>query len=329
MALKGYWGFVVRKITASLIILFAIISSTFVIFRMMPGDPVQLMFNDPRLSRQDMELLYERFGLTGSMWEQFVAYLRQLLLHGDLGMSFMQQRPVMDVLVSRIPQTVLLMVVAIIVALLIGISLGTIAGWRTGSRFDTAVITGALTMYGIPTFCMGIILLLVFGVYLKVFPIGGYSSPVSGLTGFAYLLDVARHLVLPALAVTLWYIGAYILITRNSIHDVLDQDYIVLARAKGLKESTVIRKHGLRNALLPVTTATGLYLAHALGGAVQAEVVFAWPGLGLLMYESIIRRDYPVLQGAFLVMGIVIIVANLLVDLVYGLLDPRIKVGGG
>lgn len=329
MTLKGYGGFVVRKITASLIIIFTMISTTFVLFRMMPGDPVKLMFNDPRLGKQDIELMYERFGLNGSLWEQFVAYIRQLLLHGDLGMSFVQLRPVMDVLASRIPQTLLLMLVAIILALLLGIWLGTMAGWRTGSKFDGAVITGALTTYAIPSFCMGIILLLVFAVYLRIFPVGGYSTPVSGLTGFAYFIDVARHLVLPSLSVALWYIGAYVLITRNSIIDVLDQDYITLARAKGLKESVVIRKHGLRNALLPVTTATGMYLAYALGGAVQAEVVFAWPGLGLLLYEAILSRDYPVLQGAFLVMAIVIIGANLVVDLVYGLLDPRIKVGGG
>ena len=329
MTLKGYWGFVVRKITASLIIVFTMISTTFVLFRMMPGDPVKLMFNDPRLGKQAIELMYERFGLTGSLWEQFVAYLGQLLLHGDLGMSFVQLRPVMDVLVSRIPQTLLLMLVAIILALLVGIWLGTMAGWRTGSKFDAAVITGALTTYAIPSFCMGIILLLVFAVYLKILPVGGYSAPVSGLTGFAHWRDVASHLVLPSLSVALWYIGAYVLITRNSIIDVLDQDYITLARAKGLKESVVIRKHGLRNALLPVTTATGMYLAYALGGAVQAEVVFAWPGLGLLLYESILSRDYPVLQGAFLVMAIVIVGANLVVDLIYGLLDPRIKVGGG
>jgi peptide/nickel transport system permease protein len=263
------------------------------------------------------------------LWEQFVAYLRQLFLYGDLGYSFARAVPVVELIAGRIPQTLLMVGTAILIAAVVGTILGAIAGWKTGTRFDSVIVSLSLGMYAVPTFVLGIILLLFFALYLGIFPLGGMTAIAAGLTGWAYWKDVLWHLVLPATSVLIWYVGAYVIVTRNSMQDVLDQDYITSARAKGIKESTILRRHALRNAILPVVTITGIHVAWAIAGVIQAETVFGWPGVGRLMYSSVMSRDYPVLQGLFLLFGVVLVLANLVVDLIYGYIDPRIKVGGG
>jgi peptide/nickel transport system permease protein len=175
---------------------------------------------------------------------------------------------------------------------------------------------------------VSLVLLVVFSYHIGIFPLAGMATPASGLTGLAYWRDVAWHMFLPALAVVIMYIGQYVLITRNAMQEVLDQDYILAARAKGIKESAILRRHALRNAILPVVTMTGINLAWAVAGSLQVEIVFSWPGIGRLMYEAILKRDYPILQGLFLVFAVAVVLANLAVDLIYGRLDPRIKVGG-
>ena len=305
------------------------ICANFVLFRMVPGDPVRMLFKDPRVPAETILAMYEKFGLTGTLWEQFVAYLRQLFLYGDLGYSFARAVPVVELIAGRIPQTLLMVGTAIIIAAVVGTILGAIAGWKTGTRFDSIIVSLSLGMYAVPTFVLGIILLLFFALYLGIFPLGGMTQIAAGLTGWAYWKDVLWHLVLPATSVLVWYVGAYVIITRNSMQDVLDQDYITSARAKGVKESTILRRHALRNAILPVVTITGVHVAWAIAGVIQAETVFGWPGVGRLMYSSVMSRDYPVLQGLFLLFGVVLVLANLVVDLIYGYIDPRIKVGGG
>ena len=329
MALKGFAGFAIRKASGAVITIFVIICANFLIFRLVPGDPIRLLFRDPRASAAAMAALRARFGLDGTLWDQFVAYLRQLFLHRDMGLSFVYGEPVWDVIAGRIPQTLLLVLIGLFIAGVVGTLLGAMAGWKTGTKFDSVVVSFSLSMYSIPTFAMGIILLMIFAVTLGLFPLGGMYTRGADLTGWAYVRDVARYLVLPTAAIIVWYLGQYVIITRSSMQDVLDQDYIAAARTKGLKESTVLRRHALRNAILPVVTITGLDLAFAIAGVIQVETVFRWPGIGRLMYESVLKRDYPVLQGLFLVFAVVIVLANLLVDLTYGYLDPRIKVGGG
>jgi len=326
--MKGYLGFAIRKISAAAITIFAVICVNFVIFRLVPGDPVRLLFSDPRASAAQIREMRERFGLDRPLFEQFLAYLRQLFLHGDMGMSFVHRRPVMEVIMGRVPQTLLLVLTALFIAVIVGTLLGALAGWRTGTRFDATVVSFSLAMYSIPTFALGIILLLVFALILGWFPLGGMYSVELSLTGWAHLRDVAWHLVLPAGSVVLWYIGEYVILTRSAMQDVLDQDYITAARAKGLKESVVLGRHALRNAILPVVTVTGMNIAFAVAGIIQAETVFRWPGIGRLMYESVVRRDYPVLQGLFVIFAVAVVLANLIVDLIYGYIDPRIKVGG-
>jgi len=235
----------------------------------------------------------------------------------------------MEVILDRVPQTLLLIVTALIIAVVLGTMLGAIAGWKSGTKFDSIIVTVSLGFYSIPTFILGIILMMIFAFALGLFPIGGMDTIGAGYTGWAYVGDVAWHMFLPCGAIVIWYIGEYVILTRSAMQDVLGQDYITLARAKGIKESTVLLRHALRNAILPVVTITGINLAFAVAGVIEAETVFRWPGVGRLLYDSVMSRDYPVLQGLFLIFAVVIVLANLAVDLIYGYIDPRIKVGGG
>jgi len=329
VASKGFAVFAIRKVLGAIFTIFIIVCFNFVLFRMVPGDPVRLMFRDPRVSAQRIQEMYERFGLTGSTWDQFVAYLRQLFLYGDLGESFARRAPVFEVIGDRVPQTLMLVLTALVVATLLGTLLGAIAGWKTGTKFDSIIISLSLGLYSIPIFVMGLIILLIFSFYLGIFPLGGMATIGAGLTGWAYWKDVLWHMFLPVCSIVVWYIGEYIIVTRNSMQDVLDQDYILAARAKGIKEAAILRRHALRNAILPVVTITGVNIAFAVAGVIEAETVFGWPGIGRLVYSSVMARDYPVLQGLFLVFAVAVVMANLFVDLIYGNIDPRIKVGGG
>jgi peptide/nickel transport system permease protein len=327
--MKGFVGFVIGKISAAVLTIFVIICANFAIFRVVPGDPVRLLFGDPRVGRHRIAEMRERFGLTGTLWDQFVAYLNRLFLHGDLGFSFVYRVPVMEVILDRVPQTLLLIVTALAIAVVLGTMLGAIAGWKTGTKFDSIIVTVSLGFYSIPTFILGIILMMIFAFGLGLFPIGGMDTIGAGYTGWAYVGDVAWHMFLPTCAIIIWYAGEYIIVTRNSMQDVLDQDYIISARAKGIKESAVLRVHALRNAILPVVTITGINVAFAISGVIEAETVFGWPGMGRLVYDSVMARDYPVLQGLFLIFAVIVVLANLAIDLIYGKIDPRVSVGGG
>jgi len=328
MPIRGYARFVFTKIFSAILTIFVIICVNFVLFRIVPGDPIRLLFRDPRMTLEQMALLRQQFGLDLPIGEQFVAYLRQLFLYGNLGISIFQGRTVTEIILDRLPSTLLLIVTAVVIAIILGTILGAISGWKTGSKLDAFLVSNSLASYSIPAFCVSIVLLVVFSYHLGIFPLAGMATPASGLTGLAYVRDVAWHMVLPAIAVAIMYIGQYVLITRNAMQDVLDQDYIISARAKGVKESVILRRHALRNAILPVVTMTGINLAWAVAGSLQVEIVFSWPGVGRLMYEAILKRDYPVLQGLFLAFAVAVVLANLVVDLIYGRLDPRIKVKG-
>jgi len=344
----GLKEFVVKKIIAAIITIFAIVSVNFVIFRMAPGDPVRMMFKDPRISGEQMQLIREKFGLDKPLWGQFIFYLKELS-HGELGLSFWQRRPVREVIAEKIPQTLLLVLTALAIAMISGTILGAtlllvltalaiamisgtilgaFSGWKRGTRVDSFILALSLTMYSIPAFSLGIILLLIFAYTLSIFPLGGMTTPASGLTGLGYWKDVLWHMCLPAFSIVMWYIGEYVLLTRSSMLDTLRKDYILTARAKGLKESTILINHALRNALLPVITITGVNIGFAVCGVIEVETVFSWPGIGRLVYDAVMKRDYPLLQGLFLVFAISVVLANLVIDLIYGYIDPRIKVGG-
>lgn len=328
MAARGFVNFAFKKLFAAVLTIIAITCVNFVIFRIAPGDPVRMMFRDPRVSAQQMQRVRERFGLDKPLGGQFAAYVKELA-RGNLGMSFWQKRPVLEVIADRVPQTLMLVLTSLVIAIIMGTSFGALAGWKSGSRFDSIIMSISLAVYSIPTFAMGLVLLLVFSFMLTVFPLGGMSTPASGFSGFRHFLDVLWHMVLPAVSIIFWYVGEYVLLTRSSMIDVLGKEYITTARAKGLKESAILRNHALRNALLPVVTMSGISFAFAIGGVIEAETVFSWPGVGRLVYDAVLKRDYPLLQGIFLIFAVSVVLMNLVVDLVYGYVDPRIKVGGG
>jgi len=322
----GLKRFVLRKVVAACLTIAVIICANFFIFRMAPGDPVRMMFRDPRVSAENLELMKQKFGLDKPIAGQFVAYVKNLA-HGDLGMSFSQRQPVVEVLASRLPYTVLLVVTALTFAIILGVALGAVAGWLSGSKFDTAILTASVTMYSVPTFALGIILLILFAYIFPIFPLGGIMTPASGYEGFELARDIGWHMFLPAISIVVWYVGEYVVLTRSSMVDVMEQEYITTARAKGLKKHRILKDHALRNALLPVITITGVNLAFATAGVIEAETVFSWPGVGRLAFDAVSQRDYPLLQGVFMLFAFAVVLANLAIDLIYGYIDPRITVG--
>jgi len=323
----GLKRFVLRKVVAAILTIAVIICANFFIFRMAPGDPVRMMFRDPRVSTESLEIMRHDFGLDKPLSGQFVAFIKNLA-QGDLGLSFSHRKPVVEVLAERLPNTLLLVGTALTFAILLGVLLGAVAGWRNGSKFDAFILTASVTMYSIPTFALGIVLLMVFAYAIPIFPLGGILTPASGYEGFEIVKDIGWHMFLPAFSIVIWYVGEYVILTRSSMMDAMGQEYITTAHAKGLRNFKILKDHALRNALLPVVTITGVNLAFAAAGVIEAETVFAWPGVGRLAYDAVSQRDYPLLQGVFMLFAFAIVLANLVIDLIYGYIDPRIKVGG-
>jgi peptide/nickel transport system permease protein len=245
---------------------------------------------------------------------------------GQFGTSITFQRPVADILAERILNTVILLAAATVLVVALGIGLGIVAAARRGSRLDNSIVTGALVFWSLPTFWTGLILIFVFGVFLHALPVSGISTPGSSFSSpLPAAVDLARHLVLPTITLALVDIGQFVLITRSSLVDVLTEDYILTAKAKGLSRRQVVWRHGVPNALLPVVTTTALYVGLTIGGAIQVETVFSWPGMGRLMYDAVLRRDYPILEATFFLFAVVVIAANLVSDLLYQVLDPRVR----
>jgi peptide/nickel transport system permease protein len=268
--------------------------------------------------------LTERFALDRSLGEQFVSYWGALF-RGDLGYSYSYNAPVAGVIFGRLPWTLLLAGLALFFATIFGILLGIESGWRRGGRFDRGALSGMVALGGFPDFFLGILLLLLFAVNLKILPLFGAEDAYSGLTGFARVADIIRHLILPLTALILARITAGYLLTRNTMVGVLKEPYILLARAKGLKPGTVKYRHAGRNSMLPVMTQTGIWMGMLVTGVLFIEVVFAYPGIGFLTYDALSFRDYPVLQGVLLVTAICVLGANFIVDMLYAKADPRVS----
>jgi peptide/nickel transport system permease protein len=331
-------SYIVRKIGFALVTLVAVAVFNFLLFRILPGDPVKLIIHSPRMTREAQERIRVSFGLDKPVWldlerleegdirgafdTQFTAYLRNLL-RGDLGISFKYRRDVSEMLRERVWRTVVLVLGGDLFAILIGMATGLVAAWRRGSRLDTSILVGALFSWGLPTFFLGIILLMLARGRL---PIAGMAEPgLKPADGLTYWLDVGKHLILPTVTMAIVYTSEYILIMRSSVMEVLSEDFVLTAKAKGLPTLRILRDHALKNAMLPMVTMIALTLGYTVGGAIQVETVFTWPGIGRLMYEAVQNRDYPVLQGAFLLLAVSVIIANLLADLLYSILDPRVK----
>jgi len=290
----------------------------------MPGDPAKTFA--PRGRNDDPAALLamrRRLGEGQPWYVKFGKYLNNLF-HGELETSYSQHQPVAQAIVERLWPTVMLSGTALIISAVIGMWLGARTGWRHGSRSDRFISGNALTWYSVPEWWLGLILIIAFASQsgLGIFPISGMSSPNSTLP---HWVDVAYHMVLPVTALSFVYVAEYLLIMRSSILDERYADYLQVARAKGLKEDLVLRKHALPNALLPSLTLIFLSLGFVVSGAITVETVFSWPGLGLLSYQALSGPDYPLLEGIFLVFSAAVIFMNLIADLLYPLIDPRVR----
>jgi peptide/nickel transport system permease protein len=332
-----------RKLGAALATVGFVLVLNFFLFRVLPGDPARAGVADPRLTEESVALLRARFGLDrpvvngieslhplrfGSLWvnpldTQLVRYFANLA-RGELGFSYHSNRPVAAILAERLASTVVLLAAGQLLALVLGVALGACAAARSGRRADRAALVAGLAAWSLPSFWLAMVLLF-FGAALFGLPLGGRATPALDAGALGRLADLARHLVLPTLTFTIVYFGEYLLVTRSALRDALAEDYVLVARAKGLARGAVLRRHALRGAALPIVTLVALNLGLVVAGAVQIEMVFSWPGLGLAMVEAVGRRDYPVLQGVFLLLSVSVVVANLLVELLYPRLDPRTR----
>lgn len=317
--------YLVRKILQLVALLFAVVTFNFVLFRVLPGDPIRLYARSGRLTPETIAQLRQLLGLDKPLWQQFVIYVKGLL-HGDMGFSLTYHRPVIDIVGERMVNTLLLLSFATVLVVGLGIFLGVVSAARRGSTFDSSTVISSLVLWSMPTFWVGMLLVFAFGVWFQLLPITGISTPLATYSSpLGPALDVGRHLILPTITLALVDIGQFVLITRSSLVDVLTEDFVTTAKAKGLSRRRVVWGHGVRNAMLPVVTASALYIGLVVGGAIQVETVFSWPGMGELTYEAVLRRDYPVLQACFLLFAITVIVANFLSDLLYRVLDPRVR----
>jgi len=319
--------YILSKAAQAIFTIAMLIVLNFVLFRMMPGSPERVLGRNPNVSAAALEATRERWGLDKPVLpDQFVSYL-SAMSQGDLGFSFVYRGlPVIDVLSDRIWPTVILFGVGEIIAIVIGVGLGAYSGWRRGGAVDHVGNSVSLVLYAMPYFLIGMMMLLIFAVYLGWFPAYGmFSTGAVFQDPLQQLLDFLHHLALPLATVALGLIGQYAIVMRSSIVDTLGEDYITTARAKGLTDTRVLRAHALPNAMLPMATLIAINLGYVVAGAITVEVVFAWPGLGTLTVDALTARDYPVLQGIFLLLSVSVVMANFLADIGYTLLDPRVK----
>jgi len=309
----------------SLLLILILILVNFLLIHLAPGDPVHLLAGQSG-DEKYYEVIRAKFGLNQPLTTQLGIYLWSVL-RGDLGYSLGYQQPVIGVIVARIPATLLLTISAVLVSSIAGVVLGVETARRENSLLDRSINGFALVGYSVPSFSVGHLLLIVFALRLGLFPTQNLSSATQELTGLGYGLDVLSHLVLPVTTLAIVYVAQIMRLTRTSMLNVLGENFVIAARAKGLSEGRVLYGHALRNALLPIVTVVGHDFGMLLSGAVLVETVFAWPGLGRLMLDALAMRDYPVLMGLFLMISVSVIVVNLIVDLTYSALDPRIRYG--
>jgi peptide/nickel transport system permease protein len=320
----GFPSFIAKKVVFAIFTILIIMTLNFVIFHLMPGDPIAMLADQIRLRPEQVQRLYELFGLGKPLWEQYVLYMSQTL-QGFLGYSYYTQHPVTQDIMDRLPNTLLLVGTSTILSIVIGMVIGIVAAAKRGSVIDIGAISFGFLGNSVPTFWLGLLLLLIFGVNLQWFPLRGTTSVPSPTDPIALVLDIMWHMTLPTLVLVIIQFGGFALVMRAAMMDVLTEDYITLARAKGVEERTVLYKHALRNAMLPMVTVIALAFGFTFSGALLTETVFSWYGLGRYIWDAILRQDFPALQGIFFIISVMVVAANLFADLVYGFLDPRVK----
>ncbi|MCL4447217.1 MAG: ABC transporter permease [Thermoplasmatales archaeon] len=313
-----------KRVLFAIVSVLVIISFDFFLFRLMPGNPILIDYRSPALTRQQIEALSKQFGLNLPIWEQYVLFMKNTF-EGNFGISIFYKQSVSSVLFPALYNSLILLLPATIIAIFLGIFTGKFAAWRRGSASDGVVTGTSMAIYSIPTFWLGGIFILI-AIKTHAFPVSGmYVTGAVYSSVFAQLSDLLDHLVLPLATLTLVLFGQFTIIMRNSLIDVLQEDYINFAKSKGASDRYILNKHAVPNAELPMISIIAVNLGLTVGGAILTEVVFSWPGIGFLIYSAINARDYPILQAAFVIIAIVIVLANIIADILYSYLDPRIR----
>jgi peptide/nickel transport system permease protein len=312
------------KILSALVTLFFVLVFNFFLFRVLPADPARNLARGTAMTATQMAAINKTFGIGLPLWQQFTNYFVQTF-HGNLGISFQYHLPVSQVIGHALWPTILLVGTSTVLSTVIGVWMGIRAGWKPGGTFDQVSTGINNTLYAMPDFWLGMVLLLAFSSKILIFPDAGMHSPVGTGGGLASFSDLLWHLTLPCLVLTLVYLAEYSLIMRSSMVDELGSDYLMTARAKGMRDRLVRRRHAVPNALLPSITLVMMNLGFVISGAITTETVFSWPGLGQLTYQALNAPDYPTLEACFLIFSAAVIVANLIGDLLLVLLDPRIR----
>jgi peptide/nickel transport system permease protein len=322
--------YLIGKVFQAFLTLVFVVAFNFFLFRVVPGDPAALLLRGTSaFNPENVAQLQADLGLNEPLPTQFLIYVKDTFTF-NFGESFFGRgAPVSEVIAQNVWPTVLLVGTSTIASAVIGMIIGIYGGWKPGGRFDVGSLSTTLFLYAMPEFWFGILVLMAFaggvGPFPALFPTGGYESAASDLTGIAHFIDVLNHLVLPWMVLTLAYLGEYAIIMRNSLIDIMGDDFIQTARAKGLREKQVLWRHAVPNALLPTITLTLLYLGFVFAGAITVEYVFSYPGLGSLTVQAVDGNDYPLLQGLFLLFSAAVIVSNLVADILYSYLDPRVR----
>ncbi|MDX3104595.1 ABC transporter permease [Nonomuraea angiospora] len=324
---RGTLQYALSKAGGALFSIAMVIVGTFFVFRLLPGDPVRNLAQGRNMTPDQLNLERHRLGLDKPVLQQFFDFVGNTL-RLDLGTSYEYKRPVLDLIGERIGPTLLLAGTGLVIAVSLGIWQGTRSGWRPGTRFDRFSTGVSLVLWSVPTFWLGLLLMMVLGVGIGpipgLFPFRGIES-VDAPDGFAYVLDVASHMVLPCLTLVGVVYAQYLLIMRSSLLEEVSQDYVTVARAKGLRDDEVRRRHAVPNALLPTVTLVFMRIGFVVGGAVTVETIYTWPGLGQLFYRAIKVPDFTLMQGTFLLITVSVIIMNTLADVVYHMLDPRVR----
>ncbi len=310
-------AYIVRRLLATIPVVFMVAIVIFAILRLTPGDPAAIIAGDDATSEQ-LEQIRQAMGLDKPIYLQFLVWVGQLL-RGDLGVSLLSGTPVMDMVVGRMGPTLALATSTIVLTVIIAVPMGVMAAWRQGKLLDRFIMSFSVLGFSVPTFVVGYLLIYFFAIEFNWLPVQGYKPLSAGFIPFA------ARLILPTLALSAIYIALIARITRSSIIEVMGEDYIRTARAKGLKEKAVLLHHALRNAAVPIVTVIGIGVASLISGVVVTESVFNLPGLGRLVVEAVLARDYPVIQGLILLFSLIYILINLVVDLLYTVFDPRIR----
>ncbi|MCS6784476.1 MAG: ABC transporter permease [Candidatus Caldarchaeum sp.] len=320
------WAYLVKRTITSFLVVLTVAILSFFLIRLAPGDPATLIAGEAA-SPEYIQTVRKQYGLDRPVAEQLIIYLSRFF-RGDLGYSITFGAPVLSVILDRLPQTILLVGTSIVISFLLGLALGLLSAKKAFTIFDGLINAVTIILYSIPAFWLGLVLILVFALWYPIFPIGGMMD-INISNGFlTRFLDVLHHLVLPSMTLSTFFLATYTRMTRAGLIEALGMNYIILAQAKGVPENKILRKHALKNALLPIITVLAIQLGLMVGGVVFTETIFSWPGVGSLLIQAVNYRDYPLVTGIFIFTSAAVALANFIADIVYMVVDPRIRTEG-